>query len=75
MKDPLFRIINFRANTQASTPRSTSFFNTECCEIMLLYPVKICHLYMFNKILIVQYPSKKYRLGDQTMRILGRGKT
>ena len=45
-----------------------------CCEIMLLYPVKICHLYWFNQMLIDQYPSRKNRWSVQTKRILGRGK-
>ena len=49
---------------------------------MVLYFVKICHLY-FNKILIGQQPGRKYRQDDQAgsrcvwgdqNRILGRGK-
>ena len=34
---------------------------------MVLHPVKICQLYLikFNKVLIGQYPGKKYRQGDQ----------
>ena len=45
------------------------------CGTMILYPVKICHLYWFNKMLIGHYPSRKYRWSDQTRRILGREKT
>ena len=45
-----------------------------CCGIMLLYPVKICHLYWVNKMLIGQYPGRKYRGSAHTRRILGRGK-
>ena len=39
-----------------------------------MYAVKICHLYWFSKMLIGQYPGRKYRQGDQNRRILGRGK-
>ena len=41
-----------------------------CCGIMLLYPVKIYHLYWFNKMLIYLQPGRKYSQGDQTRRIL-----
>ena len=41
---------------------------------MLLYTVKICHSYWFNKMLIAQLLGRKYRWGNQTKRILGRGK-
>ena len=41
---------------------------------MVFYPVKICHLYWFNKTVIGQLPGRKYRWGDQNSRILRRGK-
>ena len=43
------------------------------CGTMVLYPVKNCHFYWFNKTLIDQQPGRKYRQSDQNRRILGRG--
>ena len=40
---------------------------------MVFYPVKICDLYWYYKILIDQ-PRRKYKQGDQNRRILRRGK-
>lgn len=41
---------------------------------MVLYTVRSFHLYWVNKMLIGQYPSRKYRWGEQTRAFLGRGK-
>ena len=44
-----------------------------CYGTMVLYPVKICPLYRYNKMLIGQ-PGRKYRRDNQNRRILEKGK-
>ena len=46
----------------------------ECCGTIFL-PVKICFLYMFNKMLIGQMPGKKHRQGDHAGRRSGAMRT
>lgn len=37
------------------------------CRKVLLYGVKFCHFYLFNKTLIVQEPDKKCQWDNQSL--------